>query len=382
MLEILSLGNQYIINFLDSPTQERLTAPLDLVLCPSCHLLQLKHTVPRDLLFRQYWYKSGINNSMRKTLREITKKIEEMVSLSRTDIVVDIGCNDGTMLRYYEQDCFKVGFEPATNLIEEAGIGLDYLINDYFNAESYKNIFGSKKKAKIITAIAMFYDLEDPNSFVADIKELLAKDGVFVVQMNYLVLMLACNAFDNIGHEHLEYYSLTSLNCLLERHELEMFDVELNDVNYKVKPIVNVLLDYEKLLKLDTPTPYITFANRIENLKKQTFNFVEDQVNADKTVYLYGASTRGNTLLQHYGIDNKLIGKAAEKNPAKWGLTTTTLIPIVSEEEARKDKPDYFLVLPWQFIDEFVVRERAYLMSGGKFVVPLPNFQIIGSNKR
>jgi len=292
------------------------------------------------------------------------------------------------MLRYYKRACTKVGFEPANNLIDEAEIGTDYIINDYFNGESYKKHVN--QKAKVITAIAVFYDLEDPNSFVADIKELLAEDGVFIIQMNYLVLMLTSNAFDNIGHEHLEYYSLTSLKYLLDRHALEMFDVELNNVNggsykvyikhkgcrtYKVEPIVEILLDYEKLLKLDKLDPYLAFA-------KETFEFIKCEVENGKKIYLYGASTRGNTLLQHYGIDNTLIGKAAEKNPVKWGLTTTTLIPIVSEEEARKDKPDYFLVLPWQFIDEFVVREKKYLESGGKFVVPLPTFKIIDSNKK
>ena len=232
---VLSLGNQFISNFVDSAGEEAYTAPLELVLCNrktgGCGLVQLKHTVPRDLLYRQYWYKSGINQSMRNALADITDKIEKKVSLSQGDIALDIGCNDGTLLRSFRtKGLVLAGFEPATNLIPEAQVGTSKIINDFFGAGAFHREFDSRK-AKVITAIAMFYDLEDPNVFVSDLKQILDESGICVIQQNYLPSMLESNAFDNIGHEHLEYYSLLSLEYLLGLHGLETFDVGLNDVN-------------------------------------------------------------------------------------------------------------------------------------------------------
>jgi len=393
---VLSLGEQYVINFLDSPTRERPKAPLDLVKCPKCSLVQLRHTVNQDSLFRKYWYKSGVNQSMRETLAGIAKQIETVASLTPDDIIVDIGSNDGTMLRAISRKCVKVGFEPATNIVDEiineGKGGIDYLINDYFCAQAYWKYLD--KKARAITAVAMFYDLNDPNAFVGLIKEVLEDDGVFLIQMNYLAAMLANNAFDNILHEHLEYYSLTSLKYLLDKHGLEIFDVELNQVNggsfkvlikhkgcerYPVKPTVEMLLGFEKRWQLDTLAPYQAFAERIKALKEETVDFIKCAVEDGQKVYVYGASTRGNTLLQYYALGNDLLPKAAERNPAKYGLFTTTGIPIVSEDEARKDRPEYFLVLPYHFAEEFVRREREYLKSGGKLIIPLPEFRVVGA---
>ena len=239
----------------------------------------------------------------------------------------------------------------------------------------------------------MFYDLEDPNSFVSDIKRVLEQDGIWVIQQNYLVTMLENDSFDNIVHEHLEYYSLDTLNNLLKRHDLEIFDVEINDVNggsirtfikhknsekFSVSNNVSKKLNNEKQLGLDGNEPYLQFAKRISKLKDQTISFIKKEVENGKKIYVYGASTRGNTLLQHYELDHKLINAAADRNPMKWGKKIVgSQIPIISEEQARKEKPDYFLVLPWYFIDEFKVREKEFLNNGGKFIVPLPSFKII-----
>lgn len=397
---VLSLGNQFISNLIDSSTQESYMAPLELVLCDrekgGCGLLQLRHTVPGELLFRKYWYKSGINQTMRIHLGDIAKKAEKLVKPSPADIVLDIGCNDGTLLRSYKSSNIIVaGFEPAFNLIEEALIGTTKIINDFFNYQAFEKEFGSKK-AKIITAIAMFYDLEEPNSFVRDIVKTLDSDGAWIVQMNYLPSMLQNNAFDNIVHEHLEYYSLRSLEYLLGMHDLEAFDVELNDLNggsfrvyikhkdcrkYPIGKNVGNLREYEEGMNLDNYSTYDEFAKRIHDLRAKTYEFVRKEVEKGNKIYLYGASTRGNTLLQFYGLNNRLIVAAAERNPRKWGKKTIgTLIPIISEEEARQ-KADYFLVLPWHFIKEFKEREKDYLDAGGKFIVPLPKLEIIGSPK-
>ena len=396
---VLSLGEQHIVNFLESSDQESIKAPLDLVLCNKkeggCGLLQLRHTVSGELLYRNFWYKSGVNQTMRDALRDITSKAEFLGNLKVGDLVVDIGANDGTLLRSYQKKgLILVGFEPATNLIKDTEKGTTKIINDFFNYNSYIKEFPDRK-AKVITSIAMFYDLENPKEFVEDIVKILEEDGVWVIQMNYLTTMLENNAFDNIVHEHLEYYSLNSLQFLLEKYGLKVFDVELNDINggsirtyikhkeckkYEISDKVREIIEYENKIGLDDIQPYHDFAKRIADLKENTTNFIKTEVSKGGKVYVYGASTRGNVLLQYYEIDNRLISAAADRNPTKWGKNIVgSQIPIISEEQARKEKPDYFLVLPWYFIDEFKQREASYLLSGGKFIVPLPKLQIIDS---
>lgn len=401
VIPILSLGNHYFSDFVDSANEKGTKIPLELLLCDvtsgGCGLLQLRHTTPPELMYKLYWYKSGINQTMRDALSDITAKAESLVKLSPGDIVLDIGCNDSTLLRAYNtKGLILAGFEPATNLMEEARIGTSKIVNDFFNYDSFKKEFGDKK-AKIITAIAMFYDLEDPNKFVSDVAGCLDKEGVFIIQQNYLCSMLKQNAFDNISHEHLEYYSLMSLKNLLKRHNLEVFDVELNDINggsfrtyikHKnnettvVFPGAEIRLAdleaYENTLGLQNRKIYDEFAARINETKERLTTFIKEETEKGKKIYVYGASTRGNTLLQYFDLDHTLLKAAAERNPAKWGKKTIgTWIPIISEDQARLEKPDYFLILPWAFLKEFKEREKEFLKSGGKFIVPLPNFEII-----
>lgn len=398
---ILSLGEQYVIDFLSSPDAKALKTPLDILICdPSnggCGLLQLKHTVTADLMYRQYWYKSGINESMIEALRDIVTKGEKVAKLKAGDIAIDIGCNDGTLLKQFTTKGVQlVGYEPARNLVDEAKTSGATIINDYFNAPAFKKMFGDKK-AKLITSIAMFYDLGDPNAFVHDIVQCLADDGVWIIQMAYLPSKIELNAFDETSQEHLEYYSLYTLEYLLGRHNLEVFDLETNKVNggsirtYIRKKGSSLkgfegaekrLQHYrteEKELGLDNKKVYEEFASRVEDLKNKTYNFIKQEVEKGKKVYVYGASTKGNTLLQYYGLNNKLITAAAERNPAKYGrIIVGSGIPIVPEADARKDA-DYFLVLPWHFMDVFIKREADFLKNGGKFIVPLPEFKVVGA---
>jgi len=394
---IISLGNQHLVDFLEDTDEKNIVAPLELSLCNKIQggsgLLQLQHTVPPDLLYRRFWYKSGVNQTIRNDLENIVRNAEKSFPLSDGDFVIDIGANDGTLLRFYENRSLNlIGFEPATNLMDDAKVGNTEIINNYFNSNDFIDKFGSKK-AKIITSISMFYDLEKPNDFVHELSEILSDDGVWILQMNYLVAMLQNNAFDNIVHEHLEYYSLQSLEFLLSKHNLEVFDVEFNNINggsirtyikhkaYKKFLTTNEVQEArksEKNLGLDTEKPYLDFANSIKNQKTQTFDFIKNEVNNNKIIHVYGASTRGNTLLQYYGLTSDLIEAASERNPAKWGKRTVgTNIPIISEDESRKIKPDYYLILPWYFLDEFLEREKLFLSGNGKFIVPLPEFKII-----
>lgn len=399
---ILSLGEQYVVDFVDKDTDEQFKAPLDLVLCDvtkgGCGLLQLQHTFSQEKMYNRYWYRSGMNSTMIRELEGIAETVQKAADLKAGDYVADIGSNDSTLLRGYTAPGIKtIGFEPAKNIASAYGLeGVTKIFMDFFNYDAWQKEFGDAK-AKVITAIAMFYDLPDPNKFVADVAKILGDNGIFLVQQNYLPAMLARNVFDNISHEHLEYYSLTSFKSLMDRHGLEIFDAELSDVNggsmrtYARKigaslrsstpggeARVQAILDDEKKMGLETRAPYDAFAERVKDIRDRLSDFVKKEAAAGKKVYVYGASTRGNVVLQYAGLDKNIITAAADRNPDKWGKKTVgTLIPIISEEEARKAKPDYFLVLPWQFLPEFLKREADYLKAGGKFIVPLPEFQVL-----
>jgi len=397
---ILSLGEQYVTNFVDAPEGEYPHGPLELVLCNpkegGCGLLQLKHTVERDVMYRKYWYKSGISTTMVKALADIISAAKKLARLSSGDIAIDIGANDGTLLRQYKvPGLVTVGFEPS-NLWKLGVEGNSKIINDYFNYASFKKEFG-ERKAKAITSIAMFYDLEDPNAFVEDICRCLADEGVWIIQMNYLGLMLENNTFDNISHEHLEYYSFLSLTSLLARHDMEAFDVELNDVNggsfrifvkhkgSRVKSEVGhderiqKLRSLEQKMGFNSKNVYEKFAQRIESNKKELMEFLSQEKEKGKRIFIYGASTRGLVVLQYFGIDNKLIEGAADMNADKWGkYIVGTGIPIMSVEDYRKQKPDYLLVLPYHFLEEIKIQERTFLESGGKMIVAIPDFKVIG----
>ena len=396
LTNILSLGLQYPSNFieLNSISDKREQIPLELIFCEKkdCGLLQLKHTASRESLYKKYWFRSGINEKMVEALKDITKSVEKRISLSENDIVLDIGCNDGTLLRSYQSKVRLVGFEPASNLVDEAKEGTELIINNFFSFYEFVQHFPNER-IKVITSIAMFYDLEDPNSFVSDIVKCLDQDGIWIIQMAYLIPMLELNAFDNIVHEHLEYWSLKSLKRLLEEHDLKIFDVELNDVyggsfrifvKTKKNDKINIQNSVDEFLKkedefgLEKKETYLNFANRVNSLKNKLNDFIKKEISNGKLIYAYGASTKGNTLLQFYNLNNKLISKAADRDSKKFGkMTVGSNIPVISEEQARDEKPDYFLVLPWHLVDFFKERENEFLNNGGKFIVPLPDFKII-----
>jgi NDP-4-keto-2,6-dideoxyhexose 3-C-methyltransferase len=390
LTQVLSLGKQYVSDFITSKG-EHPKAPLELIRCADCGLIQLKHTFPRTDLYRHYWYRSGISKTMRLALADVAVKAYQVATPNSGDIVLDIGANDGTLLRSYPNSRLRlVGFEPAQNLVEDARKETDWVFNDFFGSRPFHEKFGNER-AKIVTSVAMFYDLADPNGFVSDVVECLAPDGVWVVQQNYLASMLEKNGFDNIGHEHLEYYSLATMEKLLRRHGLEIFDVEVNDVNggsfrtyackkgaFDIRKSVGLLREKEDHLQLDRAGVYRTFASHIRKVKAELNKLVRNEVKIGKTVYVYGASNRGNTILQYCGLDHRVIKKATDANPEKWGRKTVgTKIPIISKEEARKDNPDYFLILPHHFLEEIRREEQDYLAHGGKLIVPLPSVRVL-----
>jgi C-methyltransferase C-terminal domain/Methyltransferase domain/Putative zinc binding domain len=402
---VLSLGEQYLAsNFAiseDFPPVGR-TIPLEVVRCNperdenACGLVQLRHTVPSNLMYSSYGYRSGINQTMTRHLGDIAHNLEKRLALKPGDLVVDIGANDATLLCSYEtRGPEYVGFEPSNVAPADLPPHIAY-IRDYFAAESLRRVVG-QKKARIVTSIAMFYDLEQPNQFVADVAEILADDGLWVLEMSYMPTMLEKASFDTICHEHLEYYSLGALRRLLDRHGLAIADAQLNDSNggsirvfackqgsphaahprdarsriYKLE-----LKEFE--MRLESDDPYRDFAERTELISKELAALLLKLRAGGKTIYGYGASTKGNVILQYCGITREHVTAIADRNPAKWGSSTVgTGIPIVSEDEMRAANPDYLLVLPWHFMKEFRAREEAFLARGGKFIVPVPRVEIL-----
>ena len=404
LIPIISFGNQYISNFVSSEEENEkgIQVPLDLVLCGNCKLLQLKHDAPPEAMWgEQYWYKSGISSTIKADLKDISEKAQKLLELKSGDLIVDIGSNDGTLLEFYDKGkgIELVGFEPSGNVAREAMAKGFNVINNFFNAEEFEKGFPGRK-AKVITAISMFYDLENPNRFLEDIKQCLDKSGLFVIQQNYLLTMLEQNAFDNILHEHREYHSLISLNGLLNQHGLEIFDIEQNDINGgSIRTYIKFrengsllgfpgseerirsLLEKEKQIGLDTLKPYLEFASRIDGIKQKLLGFLKQEKAKGKRIWIYGASTRGNVALQYFSLDSNLIDGIADMNSDKWGKKTIgTLIPIYNPEEMRKAIPDYLLVNTWHFLDEIIKQEKDYFEAGGKFIVALPEFKVISKD--
>lgn len=401
---ILSLGDLYVSDFLEPKEKGGIKAPLELVLCNAkdggCGLLQLKHTVSGEALYRHYWYLSGINKTMADELNGIANKATEIANLKAGDYVIDIGANDGTLLRGYNVDGLKtVGFEPAQNLEEYNSVGITKTIVDFFSHSSWVKEFG-EAKAKAITAIAMFYDLDDPNTFISDIIKCLDDEGVLIIQMMYLPSFIERNAFDGICHEHLEYYSLFSLENLLKKHGLEVFDIEtreeINEGSLRIyirkighgtslnilpgtKERVLELREKEDNLGLGDKKIYEDLVKRVLEAKERSVSFIKQEVALGKKIHGYAASTKGNTTLQFYGLTSGLIEAIADRNSQKWGkLTIGSRIPIISEEESRAEKPDYYFILAWHFLSEFTEREKEFFEKGGKFIIPMPEFRIIG----
>jgi hypothetical protein len=401
---VLSLGGQRIAGaFADpdgrQPVQRAI--PLELVRCDmtrdqgACGLIQTRHTVPGSILYSSYWYRSGVNRTMTDNLHGIARAVEAIVPLEPGDLVVDIGCNDGTLFDGYQAKGLRyLGFDPSDIGRYAVEKGYD-VVRDFYSAENMRRR-RPDQKAKAITSIAMFYDLEDPAVFVADVAEALAERGIWVIELHYLPMMLAANAFDAIVHEHLEYYSLAVIERLIGGGGFEVVAAELNDINGgSIRLFIGHQGDHRQTaeqaeqlrqlrvdefeLALDSPEPYEDFRQRVEKVRDDLLVTCRKLREEGKTIHVYGASTKGNTILQYAGIDHNLIEAAADRNSDKWGSETIgTHIPIISEEESRSRNPDYYLALPWHFLPEFLEREREFLHRGGKFIVPLPEVRIIG----
>ncbi len=407
MKKLFSLGELYVSDFIKQDEEARSGKhDLTLIIDERYGAARLEKCTPIHSMFGKYWYRSGVNSTMKKELFDIVENIKKVQKLEKDDLWLDIACNDGTLLSYVGQHINKLGIDPAEDSFAvESRLVADDIIQDYFTLESFNRSKFKSKKAKVITCIAMFYDLDEPINFLNDVKEVLDDDGLFVIQMSYTPLMIKQLAFDNICHEHVYYWSLNSLEKLMIEAGLEIVDCQLNDVNggsfrvyikkedsditkFATTPYRDVcdvriesIRQWEQTQNLDSTKTWLDFYQGIEDLKKQTVDFIKEEKSKGKIICGYGASTKGNTLLQYFGLDNTLIDAIAERSPYKFGHKTIgTNVPILSEDDVRKMKPDYMLVLPWHFISEFTEREKEYLNGGGKFIVPCPKFEIIGKD--
>jgi SAM-dependent methyltransferase len=401
LTKVIDLGEQYLQGSFIKPGKESppmRKIPMWLMRCDptadehACGLLQMAHSVPPEVLYSAYWYRSGTNQTMRDHLTGIATQAANMVGGQQAR-VLDIGCNDGTLLRQYPDGYEKYGVDPSD--VSASVSGNINVVRDFFPSTKLTSLMNGKG-FDVVTSIAMFYDLEDPVEFVRHVKTVLDGKGVWIFEMSYMPSMLELNSYDTICHEHLEYYSLAVVEYILKRAGMKMIDASLNDINggsircfathaenfrYDSDKAAARLASLRKVefdLELDTDKPYRSFQERIDKHRDELTALLNELKRKGKKIHIYGASTKGNTILQWCGIDKSIIDCAAERNPDKYGATTLgTGIPIVSEADSRAMNPDYYLVLPWHFKQEFMEREKDTLKRGVGFIFPLPVLDVV-----
>ncbi len=367
--------------------------PLSISICKHCKFVQLTHNIDNAYLYNfEYGYASGINSTMKNHLLKIAQKVSKIKKLTKKSVVVDIASNDGTLLNSYNKNIIKVGIDPILNRFKKNNRNIKYKIPDFFSYNKFKNL-KLKKKADVITAFAVFYDINNPNDFLSDIKKCLDEKGIFVIEQSNLAYMIKLNSFDTICQEHLGYYSTNVIKALIERNELKIFDHEYNKSNggssryyithkennqikVKNKNIYNAL-KFEEKFKLGDIKTYVKFEQNIKKIKIQCKKKIDSILKSNKTIHGYGGSTKGNVILQYFNINNKNIKFISDRNPFKFNrYTPGTKIKIISEKKSRNLKPNYYFVLPWHFKKEILKREYKIRKKNTKFIFPLPKFSI------
>ena len=360
-------------------------------MCSKCNLVQLNNNFNLKYLYGpDYGYRTGINKTMTEHMRSIVSNVNKIVNLKKNDAVLDIASNDGTLLNFYSKTFFRVGIDPTIKKFRKYYNEINIKIPDFFSKKLIRK--KTKKNFKVITALSVFYDIENPNYFLKDVHELLDDDGIFILEQADLLSIIKLKMFDTICHEHLEYYSHNVIIKLLEKNNLKLFDFKFNDINggstqyyickdknTKIKVRKNKImkmLNNEKKFRLDDVKTYKKFFIEIQSVKKKLNKFIKKIKSENKVIHGYGASTKGNVLLQYFNINKNHIDCISDRNPKKNGFyTPNTKIKIVSELYSRKINPDYYLVLPWHFKKEILQREKKQRRYS-KFIFPLPNLEI------
>jgi len=398
LVDVISLGEQFITSRF--PTYGDFSTPKTLItlcMCKNCGLIQLRETTDSSELYEyEYGYRSGISNTMRDHLKEYQEEILSKVKLEKGDVILDIGSNDSTMLQYYSSNFRRIGVDPTGKQFQQY-YGDVELLSTYFNCENFLNNFG-KIKCKIVSSISMFYDLPDPVQFAKDIYSILEDNGIWTCEQSYLLTMLNLNSIDTICHEHLEYYALHQIKRIADISNFKIIDIVFNDCNggsfriyfakrgstfYKENTeLIDTILINEIKAGIMNEELYTNFMKNCDTQVKYLKDFIETVNKNDKKVYIYGASTKGNCLLQYAKLNETHIKYAVERNPKKIGKMTITGTEIISEETMRDSPPDYLLVLPWHFRKEIILREKSFLDAGGQFIFTFPHFEIAGTKPK
>ena len=390
--KLFSLGNLCFTGKFPSINQIIKKKPIVLVICTNCELVQLSHNFDLKYLYGpDYGYKTGINKTMINHVHKVVKYLSKETKLKKKDYVLDIASNDGSLLKSYNKDIFTFGIDPILNKYKEEYKNINFKVSDFFSAKNIEK--KTKKKFKIITALSVFYDSIDPNKFLKDVKKVLSKDGVFLLEFADLASIIKYKMFDTICHEHLEYYSSKVIINLCKKNGLKVFDIKSNDINGASKQyyvchvnskykdnlhVINKILNLENKLELSNESTFKNFFKNIDSSKKKLVTLLRKLKKLGKKTHCYGASTKGNVLLQYYNINNKLIDYVAERNKNKYNLLTPgSDIRIISEVRSRFYNPDYYLVLPWHFKKEILAREKDIRKKGTKFIFPLPDLEIV-----
>ena len=390
----LDLGNQYLTGvFPKNKNQNISIGNLSLVYCNKCSLLQLSENFNRfEMYGSNYGYMSSLNQSMVNHLKNKSEKIKKIAKLSKKDLIIDIGSNDGTFLSFFTKVCETAGVDPTIKKFQNHYYKKTITISDFFSADTLKKN-SINKKAKAITSIAMFYDLENPIAFANEVYESLDKDGIWHFEQSYMPSMIKNISYDTICHEHLEYYSLKSLKYILDKSEFKIIDIEINDINggsfaitvakkksrkFEESSLVDWLLKKEDLYKFNKLETFIDFKTKVFKHKKLLKDLILNLKDMKKKVAGYGASTKGNVILQFCNLNNKHIPYIVDVNPYKRNkLTPGTKIKIINDHDFKRKKPDYLIVLPWHFKNHILQKENSYIKNGGHFIFPLPDIEIV-----
>jgi len=399
LVDVIDLGQQVITSRF--PTLGDNSTPkttIVLVQCADCGLVQLKHTVKNSELYEyEYGYRSGISNTMRSHLADYNKKLQELSCVKEGDSVLDIGSNDSTFLRFYPPSIRRIGIDPTGKQFVAYYNDDVELVPTYFTKEAVVAALGSSIRFKCVSSISMFYDLPDPVQFAKDIYDVLDDEGVWTLEQSYILTMLQRNSIDTICHEHLEYYAIRQIRDILAKANFKIISIELNDCNggsmrvfaakvgssYKEQTgVLERFIAEESAYGVNDVSCYKEFEDRCKREADTLVGFIDAMNTCGKETWIYGASTKGNCLLQYADVGPSRVRYAVERNLAKVGKMTSTGIEIISEESMRSSPPAFLLVLPWHFRDEIIQREDAFLSAGGQLIFPFPRFEIVSKKKR
>mgnify|MGYP001379443618 CR=1 FL=1 len=393
LFDLFSLGKiSFTGKFPNTIRQNVPKAYLNVLMCKKCKLVQLDRNFDLNYLYgKSYGYRTGINKTMTDHVKKIVRKCSTLVKLKSKQYVLDIGSNDATLLNFYANDIIKVGVDPLVNKYKKFYKKINYKISNFFKIKDIEKI-KIKKKFKIISALSVFYDLRDPNKFIREIKKILDDKGVFVLEHVDLYYIIKNNIFDTICHEHLIFYSTKIIIEMMKNNGLKVFNHEYNEINggssryyichsktnFKVSKNIKKVLLRENLQGIELKKTYKLFFTKILNEKIKLIKLIKKIKNEKQDIHGYGASTKGNVLLQFYNINNKVVNYIADRNPLKWNsFTPGTKIKIISESQSRKIKPHFYLVLPWHFKNEILIREKNIRKKGTKFIFPLPKVRVV-----